>query len=100
MCLLEAAPEVAKISDRTGRSVLTWILLKGNVSTELVERLILASPESVSQLDPITRLYPALLAATKCSSPESSGAADADRLTNSFILLQAVPDLMKRAVRK
>jgi hypothetical protein len=88
--LLSAAPETAKIRDPSGRLPLHSAIGSGKGFYQGGQGLIAAYPAAMEIPDPITNLYPFMLAAT-CGE----GTKNASTI---FELMKLSPELMKMAL--
>lgn len=84
--MADAFPRAARIPDRRGRWAIHLAINAGKSFDTGMKRLIQAAPESLETIDPVTKLYPFLQAASHDSRAT---------LTTVFELLCAKPDLVR-----
>ena len=86
--LVTAAPETARFRDRNGRLPLQLAIANGKKWTSGVKALVAAYPDAIMLHDPLTNLFPFMLAATV----QKGGC------TTIFELLRANPSLSQGAL--
>ena len=95
--LLQAYPRASFVKDSSGRLPLHLAIQNGIAWCDGIELLLEKHPDSISSIDPVTKLYPFMLAASLIDRKRDSYNESIDSI---FRLLQANPSLVGIGIKE